>query len=154
MNYIEIQLVIVLVLGTDLPHRLHQPDVSPASKIFYSYALSMSTGIFSLSFLILISSSTAASLSSSTSRSSPNRSLPHGISGQRHTCGVLNLFLSLATATNFNFPLYPNNYCGVPTCRWDNHPWVCGALPRGVSTREERWQHIYLRHLYMYGLRG
>ena len=47
MNYIKIQIVLVLVLGTDLPHRLHWPDVSPASKIFYSYVLSSTTGIYS-----------------------------------------------------------------------------------------------------------
>ena len=48
MNYIKIQIVLVLVLGTDLPHRLHWPDVSPASKILYSYSLAISTGIYSL----------------------------------------------------------------------------------------------------------
>ena len=67
MNYIKIQLVLVLVLGTDLPHRLHWPDVSPASKIFYSYVLSSSTGIYSLSFLISISISIYRSHSSSSS---------------------------------------------------------------------------------------
>ena len=48
MNYIKIRLVLVLVLDTILPHRLLRPSSSPASYVFYSYSLAMSTGISAL----------------------------------------------------------------------------------------------------------
>ena len=48
MNYIKIRLVLVLVLDTILPHRLLRPSSSPASYVFYSYSLVMSTGISAL----------------------------------------------------------------------------------------------------------
>ena len=66
MNYIQIQLVLVLVLGTDIPHRLLWPACPPAPQIYKSYALSLSTGISSPScffFLFSISYSISPSLS-------------------------------------------------------------------------------------------
>lgn len=74
MNYIKIQLVLVLVLDTDLPDRLLRQGCPAASRIFYSDSLSMSSGIytrscfFSLSISIYFSHSFSSSLDDLTSQ--------------------------------------------------------------------------------------
>ena len=111
MNYIDILLVLVLGLDTDLPHRLLTLGCPPASKIFYSYVLSSSTGIYSLSFLISISISIYRSHSFSSSFSTTRHCYTTSESLRRYNIYYTACAATATTSIAFRFSLSYYKIC-------------------------------------------